>query len=156
MVTLVAVRLPPDSSSMAPPVIVAELLVRVTLFRIKLPPDSLAIAPPFVALLPMRVSSVKVRLPELSMAPPLPEVDPSINCTSVIAAVTPLATENMPELVPPLIVTLLTGASLITSGVMVLVRAIVPSDTVTGCDDPRSNTTVLAALPSLAGLALVL
>ena len=159
IVTLVAVKLPPASSSMAPPVVVAELLFKVTSERIKLPPDSLASAPPLAALLPVKVISVKVRLPELSMAPPLASVEPSMIRTSEIAAVTPPATENTPELFPPLIVTLFTGASLITSAVLVFVSEIVPSDNVIVCGDAKtvgSKTTVLAALPVFAALALVL
>ncbi len=88
---------------MAPPVVVAVFDDRVESTTESVPVDSLAIAPPVAAVLSLRVSFVRVRVPELSTAPPV-EADPPEIVRPIKEAVTPPATLKTPTELPPLIV----------------------------------------------------
>ena len=138
---------------------VAVLFATVELRIISVPPASLSIAPPFaVATLSERVELETVRLPELSMAAPSAAL-PWDNVTPVMVAVTPLLTTSTPTRLLPLIVNPDVEDPSIASGVaMVLlktngaIRLIV-----VGVENTLDEkTTVLAALPGLAGLTFTL
>src|SRR5262249_27943558 len=137
-VLLLTVNVPPmpapllsGALSMPPPLLLAELPVKVLPMTVAVPPTSLSRPPPLVAELPEKTTSLTVSAPKLSMPPPLPApaLPPAI-VRPEMDIVSPASTWKTRERLLPLTVSLAAPGPLIARSPVMSnsppVRAIVP------------------------------